>query len=187
MRKLGCLFFALLRKYWPDCPFNIYLNTESTECVIQNVITIKQEIELCQIDYGIPWKQWICIAIPWGFLFYEQGQRNASLPYNLEEKEYRSEKTVSNHNYGLDLLKIVLTLLIVAGHFTLHGVKTLNAPLYEEYYISMLGIASASIPAVNVFFHNRIKSKVLKFFKLINQCISLGLGLHLPLSFFLWM
>jgi len=102
---------------------------------------------------------------------------------NLDQIEYKSEKTVNDRNYGLDLLKIMLTLLIVAGHFTLHGVKTLNAPLFEEYYMSMLGISAVCMPAVNVFFlisgYFGIKSNVVKFSKLIEPMYLIGIGVAL--------
>lgn len=33
-------FFALLKKYWSDCKFNLYLNTETKKCAIEGVSTI---------------------------------------------------------------------------------------------------------------------------------------------------
>ena len=33
-------FFSLLKKYWPDCPFGLYLNTETKKCDIEGVTTI---------------------------------------------------------------------------------------------------------------------------------------------------
>lgn len=33
-------FFTLLKKYWPDCEYPIYLNTENKKCSIPDISTI---------------------------------------------------------------------------------------------------------------------------------------------------